>query len=353
MKTTFTLTVAGMGAVSPAGVGVARLLDGSAPRLVLGATLSPHASNAPAARVDFASDCWGKWRAHPRLRRAGALTLFLVEAMDQAARQAGLPTGAKIGLAVAFGNGVLTFTRKFYECLVEGGAAGANPAWFPETVFNAPLNHALGALGLEGPSTAWVGDNTALAQAWLTAGLWLEEGVVDAVIVAAAEEVDEAMLEVATRAGWYRRSGGVLPAEGAVAFVARRTGTPATSGVLHVSPGCPWGHGVQVHQALARVLEEFDSTWPIVAGTIPPPGPARLAWSQRPARPEWPATPWPALGEANAVSAAWNFARLLAGAPPGNAGVVFPLWGTSHQVAALGWEFSRNALAETAKDVVL
>jgi hypothetical protein len=339
----FNFNIAGIGAVSPAGLGLGRLLDGTEPRRQSWPTLSSPAPMVSAGCVDLSLPCWERWRTHPRLRRAGSLTLFLVEAADEAIRRANLPLDAKIGLSAAFGNGVLTMTRKFFEGVLRAGVNGANPAWFPETVFNAPLNHTLGALGREGPASAWVGDATALAQAWINAGVWLEQGIVDAVVVAAAEEVDEAMMEVSLRAGWFGRASKVFPAEGAVAFVLTRDGPASTQGDFQIHPGCPWGRRTSAPGALAEVLTDFDPSWPMCSGPMPPPGPAQYAWKRRPTRPEWPAV-WPYLGEAHATSAGWTLARILAGAPQEKFAFVLPLWGVGHQVAALGWESFRHCV---------
>ncbi len=333
----FTFNIAGIGAVSPAGPGLERLLDGTAARRQVWPTLSTSAPKVAAGCVDLTQPCWTRWRANPRLRRVGSQTLFLVEAVDEGIRRANLPTDATIGLAAAFGNGVLTLTRKFYEGVVRAGLDGANPAWFAETVFNAPLNHALGALGREGPSSAWVGDATALAQAWVNAALWLEQGTVDAVVVAAAEEVDEAMMEISLRAGWFHQASEVFPAEGAVAFVLTRDGPACSQGNLQIHSGLPWGRLPEAPGALAEVLAAFDPAWPVHAGPMPPPGPAQQAWKQRPARSEINAD-WPYLGEAHATSAGWALARLLSSAPAEKKSFVLPLWGAGHQVAALGWE---------------
>lgn len=232
---------------------------------------------------------------------------------------------------------MLTLTRKFYEGVVRAGLDGANPAWFAETVFNAPLNHTLGALGREGPSSAWVGDATALAQAWVNAALWLEQGTVDAVVVAAAEELDEAMMEVSLRAGWFHPPSKVFPAEGAVAFVLTREGPAPTQGNFQIHSGLPWGRLNEAPAALADVLASFDPATPIYAGPMPPSGPAQQAWKQRPARPELNVA-GPYLGDAHATSAGWAMARILATAPKEKFSVVLPLWGAGHQVAALGWE---------------
>ena len=333
----FNFNIAGIGAVSPAGQGLERLLDGTAARRQGWPTLSPADPEVAAGCVDLTLPCWARWRTIPRLRRAGSQTLFLVEAVDEAIRRANLPAGATVGLSAAFGNGVLTLTRKFYEGVRRAGLNGANPAWFAETVFNAPLNHALGALGREGPSSAWVGDSTALAQAWVNAALWLEQGTVDAVVVAAAEEVDEAVMEVSLRAGWFHRASKVFPAEGAVAFVLTREGPARSQGNLQIHTGQPWGRLHEAAAALTDVLAVFDPAWPLYAGPPPPPGPAQQAWKHRPRRPELNIE-WPYLGEAHSTSAGWALARILSIAPEEKKSVVLPLWGAGHQVAALGWE---------------
>src|SRR5580698_9417694 len=101
----FNLNIAGIGAVSPAGQGLERLLDGTPPRLQSWPALSPSAPAVAAGCVDLTLPCWARWRTHPRLRRVGSQTLFLVEAVDEAIRRANLPPQATIGLSVAFGNG--------------------------------------------------------------------------------------------------------------------------------------------------------------------------------------------------------------------------------------------------------
>jgi len=181
----FHCNIAGMGAVSPAGLGLKCLTDGSAPTMELRAGLSSDQRKIGVMTVPAELAFWEKWRTHPRLRRAGPLTYFLAEAVEQALAEAQVPDGATVGLSVAFSNGVLSHTRRFYEELKK---TGANPGWFPETVFNAPLSHVMAALGREGTNRAWVGDASALAQAWMTAGLWLETGAVDVAVVAASEE---------------------------------------------------------------------------------------------------------------------------------------------------------------------
>jgi hypothetical protein len=331
----FHFNMAGMGAVSPAGSGVACLRYGRPPALELRAGLDPSQKKINAAVVPTELALWKKWPSHPRLRRAGPLTYFLAEAVEQALTGTNVADGATVGLSVAFSNGVLSHTRRFYEELKK---TGANPGWFPETVFNAPLSHVLAALGREGTTRAWVGDASALAQAWLTAGLWIETGAVDVAVVAASEELDPAVIEVAQRMGWARGSQPVLPAEGAVAFALRAADQNGGNGTMHLHTGRPWGRGKEAPEALAHVLEEFSSDWSVWDGFRPPPGPARRAWLAKPPHRRYLSDDLPYLGEAHATSAGWALARMLTGADiKEGRTVILPLLGASHQVGALAW----------------
>jgi hypothetical protein len=331
----FHFNMAGMGAVSPAGSGVVRLRDGSPPATERREGLGPDQKKINAAVVPAELALWKKWPAHPRLRRAGPLTYFLAEAVEQALTQAKVPTGATVGLSVAFSNGVLSHTRRFYEELKK---TGANPGWFPETVFNAPLSHVMAALGREGTTRAWVGDASALAQAWMMAGLWLETGVVDVAVVAASEELDPAVIEVALRMGWAQGGQPVMPAEGAVAFAVRAANGNGDRGIMHLHAGCPWGRGKEAPESLARVLEGFATEWKIWDGFRPPPGPARRAWLAKPYQRRYLSDDRPYLGEAHAASAGWSLGRILTGLETREGPVILPLLGASHQVGALTWE---------------
>jgi hypothetical protein len=331
----FHLSIAGIGAVSPAGSGLNCLRDGRGPATQSRPGLDPDGKKMTAAVVPTELALWKKWPGHPRLRRAGPLTYFLAEAVEQALSAANVPAGATVGLSVAFSNGVLSHTRRFYEELKK---TGANPGWFPETVFNAPLSHVMAALGRKGTTRAWVGDASALAQAWMTAGLWLEAGAVDVAVVAASEELDPAVIEVARRMGWDRGTLPVIPAEGAVAFAVRRADRTAASGTMHLHTGCPWDGGKAASTALMGVLEEFPSEWMVCSGFRPPPGPARRAWQKRPEDRRYLATPGPYLGEAHAASAGWSLGRIMAGSETKDGPIILPLLGASHQVGALAWE---------------
>src|SRR5213080_642045 len=72
--------------------------------------------------------------AHPRLRRASAISRFAA-----AAGLAALPKGRpfqidRIAVVCAISNGGVIYTRRFYTDIVKAGAQAASPLLFPETV---------------------------------------------------------------------------------------------------------------------------------------------------------------------------------------------------------------------------
>jgi hypothetical protein len=171
----------------------------------------------------------------------------------------------------------------------------------------------------------------------MTAGLWLETGEVDVAVVAASEELDPAVIEVALRMGWGQGGQPVMPAEGAVAFALRTKDGSGKNGAMRLNCGIPWGRGKETPGALARVLEEFPSEWRVWDGFHLPPGPARRAWDKKPPLRRYLPDDKPYLGEAHAASAGWGLCRMLTGTEIQEGPVILPLLGASHQVGALAW----------------
>jgi len=186
--------VHGLGAVSPAGWGVAALRD------VLG-------KNLPLPVQNLARPGWEKslsvrpvpppvprpaFLAHPRLRRASAMTQHTVAAAlealgDDAVRvQSG---ELRLGIIVCMMAGGVAYSRRFYEEVLRDPAT-ASPLIFPETVFNAPASH-LGAY-LNSPTVNYtlVGDEGTFLQGLALATDWLENGLADGCMVVGAEEMD-------------------------------------------------------------------------------------------------------------------------------------------------------------------
>ena len=181
--------VRGLGAVSPAGWGVAAL------RAAL-------EKDQPVPVKDLARPGWEKplrirpvpapleqpaFVMHPRLRRTGAMAQHTVAAALEALGGGGAP--GRLGIIVSMLAGIVTYTRRFYEEVLHDPAT-ASPLIFPETVFNAPASHLAAYLGSTAPCCTLVGDDGMFLQGLGLAAQWLADGEADACVVIGVEELD-------------------------------------------------------------------------------------------------------------------------------------------------------------------
>jgi 3-oxoacyl-[acyl-carrier-protein] synthase II len=193
------LRITGIGAVSPAGWGVAALAAALEARLPLPETLieAPGilAKTLPAYSVRSVSRPVPdrSLAGHPRLRRATPVALFAaaaaLEALGPERVSAVQSGGLRAGLIYTLLNGGVSYCGRFYgEALAN--PATASPILFPETVFNAPASHLAAYLGITGPCASLVGDSAQFLAAIEMAALWLDLGQVDLCLVVGAEEHD-------------------------------------------------------------------------------------------------------------------------------------------------------------------
>ena len=180
--------VNGMGAVSPAGWGVAALAEALQRNEPMPAKDLPRPGWAKRLQVRPVPAAPGPqgFLAHARLRRTGAMAQHVVAAALEA-MAGGAP--ARLGVIVAMLAGVVTYTRRFYEEVLRDPAQ-ASPLIFPETVFNAPASHLAAYLGSTAPNCTLVGDDGMFLQGLALAAQWLEEEAVEACVVVGVEELD-------------------------------------------------------------------------------------------------------------------------------------------------------------------
>jgi 3-oxoacyl-[acyl-carrier-protein] synthase II len=222
------LSIAGVGAVSPAGWGADALLQAvssaSPPpltqsRRTVGQRDWPCAlRTVPPAPADLLPK-------FPRLRRASTITRFSMAAALEALAQAGFAKGmgaGRLGIIQCMFNGCVQFSGKFYQEVLQTPAL-ASPLIFPETVYNAPASHIAAFLGVDGPVTTLIGESSAIVEAIAMARTWLELGWVDHVLVIGAEEADWVGAEAVT---YYHPN--MVAAEGAAALVLSLNGTGPT-----------------------------------------------------------------------------------------------------------------------------
>lgn len=228
------LVITGVGAVSPAGWGVAALMaalaDGTPPP---DSWLSPPACAVPGSRVHRVKAVPlpspdRSLATHPRLRRATPISLFAAAAALEALgpeRVAATQAGRlRVGLIHTLLNGCVSYSGRFFGEVLANPAT-ASPILFPETVFNAPASHLAAVLGVTGPCASLVGDSAQFLAAIDMASLWLDAGLIDLVLVVGAEEHDWLP---ATSA--YLLKLGVPLAEGAACMAIERAGQ-GTKGV--------------------------------------------------------------------------------------------------------------------------
>jgi len=186
--------VRGLGAVSPAGWGVAPLHAA----LARGEPIPTQNLARPGlieplpARTVPPPDTRPAFFTHPRLRRASAITHFTVaaaiEALGDDAAQVQSGT-LRLGVVVCTMAGSVAYSRRFYEEVLREPAT-ASPAVFPETVFNAPASHLAAYLGTNGNDYTLVGDDGGFVQGLAIATNWLLNDQADGVVVVGAEEAD-------------------------------------------------------------------------------------------------------------------------------------------------------------------
>jgi 3-oxoacyl-(acyl-carrier-protein) synthase len=191
--------VAGLGAVSPAGWGVAALrsaLESNQPLPAAPVTRpgwnEPHRIREvppPSPRPAFL--------AHPRLRRASAITHYAVGAVTEALAMNGVSKGPpeRLGLITCALSGCVQYTQRFFAEVLQNPAT-ASPLLFPETVFNAPASHLATLLGERPVTCTLLGDPATFLQGLGLAADWLLEERVEACLVVGAEETNWLLADV-------------------------------------------------------------------------------------------------------------------------------------------------------------
>jgi len=185
--------VCGLGAVSPAGWGVAALheaLDNGKPlpmqtlqRPGWTKTLNVRPVPEPATRPEFL--------CHPRLRRTSPITHYVVAAaLEATTRLRAAPSmKLRLGLVVCLQAGCVNYSCRFYDETLKDPTT-ASPLLFPETVYAAPASHLAAVLEIVSLASTLVGDPAEFLKGVALGGQWLGENRVDACLVIGAEETN-------------------------------------------------------------------------------------------------------------------------------------------------------------------
>ncbi|MBF0320632.1 MAG: beta-ketoacyl synthase chain length factor [Nitrospirae bacterium] len=168
------VAISGVGAISPAGVGVRPLVAAAAAGdRISAAAIGLSVSESAALR---------------KLRRSAPITLYGVSAVDEALRDAGTGGCASDDYALIAGitNGALNFSVDFHKELL--AREMASPALFSESVLNAPAGNASIAFNIRGPVHTLVGGPSVAIKALMLAASLIATGRAACVAAVCAEE---------------------------------------------------------------------------------------------------------------------------------------------------------------------
>jgi len=186
--------VHGTGAVSPAGWGVPALFEAieQHQNIPLKELKRPGWTEPLLARRVPPPSPRPAFLAHPRMRRASAITQFAVSAsLEALGEQADLVSAGSLRLGIVFCvmSGCVNYSSRFYGEVLRDPAS-ASPLIFPETVFNAPSSHVASLLGTTELNYTLVGDPGTFVRGLALAAEWLTKEQVDGCLIIGAEEID-------------------------------------------------------------------------------------------------------------------------------------------------------------------
>jgi 3-oxoacyl-(acyl-carrier-protein) synthase len=265
------LAIAGMGWVTPLGIGVDSVWE----RLLQG----QEASATPISE-EFSDRVYSVFRvlesalkdiSHPRLRRASPISRFAAAAGLWALESAGLKlepqNTERIALIFAISNGGVIYTKRFYREIVAKGAQAASPLLFPETVFNAPASHLAAILGVTGATYTLVGDGAVGVAAITMAEALMANETLDYCLVVGTEEIDWLLCDAYRRWRLLRlvppiepfseQNRGTILSEGAGAIVLARDGFVT---IERAHPGGYFRRRAEAEKILKRILCDLAET---------------------------------------------------------------------------------------------
>ncbi|MBF0568093.1 MAG: beta-ketoacyl synthase chain length factor [Nitrospirae bacterium] len=169
------LAVTGVGATSPAGVGVSTLAEAAA----LGHCVAANPISEAAVAV------------LRKIRRSAAITSYAVTAVEEVLRDRGVSDFGDCALIAGVTNGALNFSTGFHHTLVTEAKDTASPTLFSESVLNAPAGNASIIFNIRGPVHSIIGGPSVAVKALMLAATLIETRRAQRAIVVCAEERNE------------------------------------------------------------------------------------------------------------------------------------------------------------------
>jgi 3-oxoacyl-[acyl-carrier-protein] synthase II len=175
----------------------------------------------------------GTWLSARERRRMDRICVLSVIAAKQALADAGIDpragNGHRIGVVLGTGIGPMESMENFARPVVAEGAAAANPAVFPNTVYNAAAGHVAMHTGAVGPTSTLSVSHASGSAAIGYAQTLLEADQADAIVCIGVDTLTDQVVRGYTELGLVRGPGlpGMRLTEGVVALVLERAGVAA------------------------------------------------------------------------------------------------------------------------------
>lgn len=130
-----------------------------------------------------------------KIRRADRISKMSVLAASEAMLSSGIPLSSmeRPGIIVASALGAHVTTFEFLDNIIEYGDSRVSPITFSNSVHNASASYVSSVLGIHGPTISITDFAFPFQHALQLAGLWLDEGRCDYVLVGAAEEYGDVL----------------------------------------------------------------------------------------------------------------------------------------------------------------
>jgi hypothetical protein len=238
----------------------------------------------------------------------------------------------RLGIVAAFNTGVIVATRRFFEGVIKGGQRFASPNLFPETVFNSPTSHVAAVLGVAGPCSSLVSDDTAWVNGISVAATWLANGLVEHALVIGAQELDPIAIDAYQRAGWLPPRGrtGFVPSEGAGALLLGRAESGKGLRIAQWAEGFTCRVRCDALSSARECLAQFPKD--VLRCRSAPHNWFHHIEEQLPGG---KTLSLPYRGDAFVASAAWSTIDAAEAARREGRRVLLPIWGLSGQCSAL------------------
>lgn len=245
--------IRGCGAVSPAGWGVPALIDALEKRAQLPTQPLPSPTKQFTVRTVPTPNPRPAFLAHPRLRRASAISQYATAAALEALGSPGSSPASpspRLGIVVGVHAASIRYSEKFFFEVLRDPVT-ASPVLFPETVINAPASHLAANANATHLTYSVLGDQTAFIQALAVAAGWLANNRVDLALVISAEETS---WTVSAAANFFSRE--VICSEGAGAICLTREPAENTIELTAITDPAVFTHHDRT-RAAQKIAAEF------------------------------------------------------------------------------------------------